>query len=192
MKEVNVFISIFDLAGGKSILTGSLAGRKVLSDLIAAAQPGASGKIVFLDFTGVEVATSSFLRECVIGFRDFARTSQANLYPVVANAGPSVIEELDFFARQRGDVFWTCIRDLGGTLADVKLVGELEPVLHATFEHVKRLGEATAPQLAALSEDEGIKPTAWNNRLASLAAKGLVVERRVGKTKNFAPLLEVG
>lgn len=186
-----MFVSIFDLADGKSILTGSLAGRKVLSDLIAALRPELSSKIVFLDFAGVEVATSSFLRECIVGFRDFARTSQANLYPVVANAGPSVIEELDFFARQRGDVFWTCTRDLGGNLASIKLVGELEPVLHTTFEHIKRLGEATAPQLAALGEDEGVKPTAWNNRLASLAAKGLVVERRVGKTKNFAPLLEV-
>jgi hypothetical protein len=192
MKEVKVHISVFDLAGGKSILTGSLAGRKVLSDLIGTVQPEASGKIVFLDFAGVEVATSSFLRECVSGFRDFARTSQANLYPVIVNAGPSVIEELDFFARQRGDVFWTCTRDLGGTLTGIKLVGELEPVLHATFEHIKRLGQATAPQLAALSEDDGIKPTAWNNRLASLAVKGLVVERRVGKTKNFTPLLEVG
>ncbi|SMF24419.1 hypothetical protein SAMN02982989_3229 [Xaviernesmea oryzae] len=185
-------ISIFDLAGGKSILTGSLPGRKVLADLIAAVQPEASGEIVFLDFAGIEVATSSFLRECVVGFRDFARSGQANLYPVLVNAGASVVEELDFFARQRGDVFWLCTRDHAGALADIKLVGELEPVLRATFEHIKRLGEATAPQLAALGEDEGIKPTAWNNRLASLAAKGLVVERRVGKTKNFTPLLEVG
>ncbi|WP_234818809.1 STAS-like domain-containing protein [Sinorhizobium fredii] len=187
-----MLISIFDLAGGKSILTGSLPGRKVLADLIAAVQPEASGEIVFLDFAGVEVATSSFLRECVVGFRDFARSGQANLYPVVTNAGPSVIEELDYFARQRGDVFWSCTRDHDGALAEIKLVGELEPVLRTTFEHIKRLGEATAPQLAALGEDEGIKPTAWNNRLASLAAKGVVVEHRVGKTKNFMPLLEVG
>lgn len=184
-------ISIFDLAGGKSILTGSLPGRKVLADLIAAVQPEASGEIVFLDFAGIEVATSSFLRECVVGFRDFAR-GQANLYPVLVNAGASVVEELDFFARQRGDVFWSCTRDHDGALADIKLVGELEPALRTTFERIYRLGEATAPQLAALGEDQGIKPTAWNNRLASLAAKGLVVERRVGKTKNFVPLLEVG
>lgn len=191
MKIVKVHISIFDLAGGKSILTGSLPGRKVLADLIAAVQPEASGEIVFLDFAGIEVATSSFLRECVVGFRDFAR-GQANLYPVLVNAGASVVEELDFFARQRGDVFWSCTRDHDGALADIKLVGELEPALRTTFERIYRLGEATAPQLAALGEDQGIKPTAWNNRLASLAAKGLVVERRVGKTKNFVPLLEVG
>ncbi|WP_245262785.1 STAS-like domain-containing protein [Ensifer sp. BR816] len=185
-------ISILDLSDGKSILTGSLLGRKVLADLIATVQPEASGKMVFLDFAGVEVATSSFLRECVVGFRDFARSGQANFYPVIANAGLSVVEELDFFARQRGDVFWSCTRDDDGALADIKLVGELEPVLRATFELIKGLGEATAPQLAALGKDEAIKPTAWNNRLASLAAKGLVVERRVGKTKSFMPLLEVG
>lgn len=184
--------SIFKLAGHRAILTGSLAGRKVLSDLIAAIQPAAETEIVFLDFTDINVATSSFLRECVVGFRDFARSGSSNLYPVVTNASPAVAEELEFFARQRGDVFWSCQRNAEGHLSNISLVGELEPVLRITFDHIKRLGAATAPQLAALSDDEKIGPTAWNNRLSSLAAKGLVIERRVGKTKSFAPLLEVG
>lgn len=185
-------ILISELVGHKAILTGSLAGRKVLSHLIAAMQPAAETEIVFLDFAGIDVATSSFLRECVVGFRDFARNGSSNLYPVVANVSPTVAEELEFFARQRGDVFWSCKRDASGHLSDISLVGELEPVLRVTFDHIKRLGAATAPQLAAIGDDEKIGPTAWNNRLSSLAAKGLVVERRVGKTKSFAPLLEVG
>lgn len=183
---------VFELAGRKEILTGSLTGRKVLSDLIAATQPVAGPEIAVLDFAGVDVATSSFLRECVVGFRDFARNGSSNLYPVVANASPMVAEELEFFALQRGDVFWSCKCDADGLLSDVSLVGDLEPVLQVTFNHIKRLGAATAPQLAALGDDEKIGPTAWNNRLSSLAAKGLVVESRVGKTKSFAPLLEIG
>ena len=185
-------ISIFELAGHKRILTGSLAGRKVLSDLIAAIRPAAEAEIVFLDFAGIEVATSSFLRECVVGFRDFARNGSMNLFPVIANANPAVTEELEFFAKQRADVFWSCERDAEGNPSNISLLGELEPVLRVTFDHIKRLGAASAPQLAASGEDENIKPTAWNNRLSSLAAKGLVVERRIGKTKSYKPLLEVG
>lgn len=185
-------ILIFELAGQKSILTGSLAGRKVLSDLIAGIHPVAEAEIVYLDFAGIDVATSSFLRECVVGFRDFARNAATNLYPVIANASAAVTEELEFFAKQRADVFWSCKCDAEGNLSNISLVGELEPVLRVTFDHIKRLGAASAPQLAASGEDESIKPTAWNNRLSSLAAKGLVVERRIGKTKSFTPLLEVG
>lgn len=49
----------------------------------------------------------------------------------------------------------------------------------------------TATELATLFADQSIGPTAWNNRLSGLAAKGLVVERRSGKTKSFSPLLEI-
>jgi hypothetical protein len=49
----------------------------------------------------------------------------------------------------------------------------------------------TAPELALRFSDQSIGPTAWNNRLSGLAAKGVLVERKVGKTKSFSPLLEI-
>jgi hypothetical protein len=56
---------------------------------------------------------------------------------------------------------------------------------------VRELGAVTAPELAARFPEENIGPTAWNNRLSGLAAKGLLVERKLGKTKSFSPLLEI-
>jgi hypothetical protein len=44
--------------------------------------------LALLDFSGVAVATASFLRESVIGFRDYARQALPNIYPVVANLPP--------------------------------------------------------------------------------------------------------
>ena len=41
------------------------------------------------------------------------------------------------------------------------------------------------------SGESGIGPTAWNNRLSNLASRGLLIERRGGKTKTFAPVLEI-
>ncbi len=54
---------------------------------------------------------------------------------------------------------------------------------------VREMGTATAPELAARFPNETIGPTAWNNRLSGLAAKGLLVEMRQSKIKVFRPLL---
>jgi hypothetical protein len=182
---------LIDLTGGKTVLSGAIPGRKLLSTLIAATRSPQVPTPAFLDFEDIEVATASFLREAVIGFRDYARQSLPNVYPVVANLLPAVAEELDFFVRARGDVLWNCDLDHGDRILGARLVGELDPAQRSTFEAVAELGATTAPELAARFTGQGIGPTAWNNRLSALATKGLLVERKQGKTKSFSPLLEI-
>jgi hypothetical protein len=87
-------------------------------------------------------------------------------------------------------VLWCCVLNEEGAVSNARIIGELDPAQRATFDTVAHLGEATAPELAAQSGGNSIGPTAWNNRLSALAAKGLLVERRGGKTKSFSPLLE--
>ncbi len=182
---------LIDLTGGQAILSGATSGRKLLSALIALTPSSEVPTPVFLDFNTIEIATASFLREAVIGFRDYARQSLRNVYPAVANLGPVVAEELDFFIRARGDVMWSCELGSGDTVISAWLVGELDPAQRSTFEAVLELGAITAPELAARFTDQRIGPTAWNNRLSALTAKGLLVERKHGKTKSFSPLLEI-
>lgn len=182
--------SVFDLAERQTVLTGSAAGRKLLAAMIGATPAVEAPEVLYLDFKGIHVATSSFLRESVIGFRDFARGARQNIYPVIANAVPAVIEELEFFVKTRSDVLWRCDLDDAGAPISPSLIGDLEPAQRATFDKVSELGTVTAPSLAAIDEGK-IGATAWNNRLAALAGKGLIVERRVGKTKSFSTLLEI-
>ncbi|MET4625495.1 hypothetical protein ABIB83_002508 [Bradyrhizobium sp. I1.8.5] len=185
-------IEILDLAGGRRVLSGGIAGRKLLNALIAATPAAVEPMAVFLDFEGIEVATSSFLREAVIGFRDYARVTLANVYPVAANLAAPVLEELEFFLRARNDVFWICDLDANELTTKARLLGDLDPAQRATFDAVRSLGIVTAPELAIRFSDQSIGPTAWNNRLSGLAGKGVLVERKVGKTKSFSSLLEVG
>ena len=138
----------------------------------------------------MEVATASFLREGVIAFRDHARSTLPALYPVIANASPAGTEELEFFLRHRRDALWTCRLTPSGEPRDPRILGELDEAHQSTFDLVARLKSASAPGLAAQSK-ERLAPTAWNNRLSSLAARGLLIERRSGKTKTFAPVLEI-
>jgi hypothetical protein len=182
---------VLKLMEGRKVLSGGIPGRKLLTALIAVTPPASVPTAAFLDFAGIAVATSSFLRESVIGFRDYARLSLANVYPVAANLEAAVLEELEFFLRTRNDVFWVCDLGPGEKVSGAKLVGELDPAQRTTFDAVRELGAVTAPELAARYPDQSIGPTAWNNRLSGLAAKGLLVEQRTGKAKSFSPLLEI-
>jgi hypothetical protein len=183
-------LEIFSMAGGQQVLSGVQAGRQLLGKLVAAARPPVEPEPAYLDFDGVTVATASFLRESVIAFRDHARATLPALYPVIANASSAVTEELEFFLRHRKDAFWACRLTSFGEPSDPKILGELDEAHRETFDLVTRLGTASAPSLAAQSR-ETLAPTAWNNRLSNLTARGLLIERRSGKTKTFAPVLEI-
>jgi len=182
--------SVLELVSGQTILSGGIAGRKLLNALIANTPAVVSPTTAYLDFAGIELATASFLRESVVGFRDYARLASPNVYPVVGNLAAAVFEELDFFLRSRADAFWMCTLDETDQVTAACLIGELDSTQRATFDAVAASGAATAPELAARSPEQKIGATAWNNRLSGLAAKGLLVERRLGKTKSFSPLLE--
>jgi hypothetical protein len=76
---------LLNMMDGRSVFSGGIPGRKLQTALNAATPPVDVPTATFLDFKGVAVATSSFLREAVIGFRDYARLSLVNVHPVAAN-----------------------------------------------------------------------------------------------------------
>lgn len=177
--------------GGSAVLAGALSGRSALNDMLAVTttEP-ASPEPVFLDFSGVEVATASFLRESVLAFRDIIRGRRSPFYPVVANANDIVRDELVELLRSRGDALMTCILDEEGAVRDAAPLGELDPKQRVTFDLVCEHGETDAGALMReYGKREGMKhTTAWNNRLAALAARGLVIEQSHGRAKRYRPL----
>jgi hypothetical protein len=186
----NVIVSLFEV-GKSDTLAGSACGAATLAGLIAKVHRVLAPTLVFLDFVGVAVATASFLRESVFGFRDYCRRSQPNLYPVIANASDSVSEELLFLLRDRREAFPTCRMTPKGTIADPRLIGTLEQKQELTFKAVTELKEADASILAArFADSERIGMTGWNNRLASLVAGGILMEVRSGRNKRYRPVLE--
>jgi hypothetical protein len=182
--------SVYKL-GGKDVLAGAQNGRSVLAKLISTTSPTGGPAVAFLDFQKVAVATSSFLRESVLGFRDYARTALPTLYPVVANASDVVSEELELFMKKTGDAIWCCDLDRTQRVSRPRVLGVLDPAEKQTFELVSHLGGASAPELGAKRSDLKLTANAWNNRLASLASKGLLVESRDGKAKFFTPVLRI-
>src|SRR4051812_881510 len=91
-----------------SILSTAQLGKKVFAALVGATSTPTSPTLLFLDFSGVEIATASFLREAVVTFRNHIREHVPHLYPVQANLTAEVKEELADFLRDRVDAMAIC------------------------------------------------------------------------------------
>ncbi len=175
---------------GSTTLAGSAMGRQMLAKLIEITKPVAEPTLAFLDFAEVDIATGSFLREAVMGFRDFCRNAAGMIYPVVANANATIEEELATYLRGRNDAIWACTLDTDGAANDPHILGELDAGQMNTIHLIAEHHPISAPELAKLRPDDKIGTTAWNNRLATLSAKGMLKEVRHGKTKLFSPVME--
>lgn len=176
---------------GKQVLAGAIQGQKAWMKLIEhTRQEPEQPEPVFLDFKGIDVATASYLREAVLNFRNTVRQRRSNFYPIIANANAAVIEELNVLLDPRGDVLMLCALNEDGEAQEPQLLGRLDPKQRFTFDLVHERGETDASELMQEHGDkEGVKQTAWNNRLAALAGLGLIVELSQGRNKRYRPLL---
>lgn len=173
------------------VLAGALPGQKVFGEMIAATTPPSGPEVCFVDFANVDVATTSFLRESLLAYRNHARSHWANIYPVAANLGPSVREELEHFLNDQGNALVTCSLDPTGSVSEVRVLGRLDEKQESALRAVIREGEVDAPTLAErYKKKDAVSPTAWNNRLVALAMKGLLIELSIGRGKRYRPVLE--
>ena len=181
-------VSVREL-GGAAVLAGKNSGLQVFMKLLQATEEEpVRAEPLFLDFSGVDVATGSFLRESVLRFRDHVRGRRSNFYPVVANDNEAVREELRDLLRSGGSALMVCTLAGDNTATNTMLIGELEPKQRMTLDLVLQHGETDAGELKRTHDDK-VLVTAWNNRLAALASLGLVVEITEGRSKRYRPLL---
>lgn len=180
-------IQIEKVAGGP-VLAGAAAGVAVQGDLLAAIEGGAACPVFCLDFTGVQCATASFVREAVFGARDAVRRIGLSTQLIVTNASRTVLEEMLLVARSLN----TCVVHAVGRdpskLTHPAILGTLDEAQRETLELVLQLGEATATELTSKAPE--VKPTAWNNRLTSLVGRGVLTESRRDRHKVYRPVLE--
>lgn len=174
------------------VLAGAVNGRIAFAEIIkgipddpVAPQP------LFLDFGSINVATASYIRESVFALKTYLRAKNSSYYPVVANANPDVWDEVSVIASAKNDVIVTCELAEDETATNVELIGSLDPKQKMTFELVLKFGEVDANYLMdQFGEVEKTKSTtAWNNRLAGLASRGIIREYTKGRAKYYRPLL---
>ena len=84
-----------------------------------------------------------------------------------------------------------CTLKSDGRAVKPQVIGTLEEKQRLTLDAVLELEEADAGMLAErFGTREKIGVTGWNNRLASLAAGGILMEVRSGRGKRYRPVLE--
>jgi hypothetical protein len=179
--------------GSEPVLAGAMNGKVAFAKLVKEIdREPAVPTALFLDFRDVQVATASYLRESVFSLKGYMRAIDSKYYPVAANVNEPIYDELMVVANAKNDAIISCRLDDNDVVSDVALIGHLDPKQRITFDLVHEVENADANQLMKRSsESEPKNPTAWNNRLAGLAAKGLILEFAKGRAKFYRPVLEV-
>ena len=187
---------IVDMAIGSAnkngILAGTSNGRRWFMDLMERTkEEPPQPEPIYLDFSRIEVATASFLREAVLELRDTLRRRRSKWYPIPANCHATVAEELRMLVENSGTALTICELDSNCSPNETSLMGVLDAKQELTFQLVRRYKVVDATLLAERhSNEEGLTaPTAWNNRLASLVKLGLVVEL-AGRPKRYRALMQ--
>jgi hypothetical protein len=180
-----MLLQIKSLANNQDVLFGSVRGTQLLGKLLEQAKEPDNPEVAYLDFSGIAAATASFLRDGPLAFRSMIRARASKLYPVIANAAEPIIEDLEFILNRNNDAMLCCDLSRKGKTTKVQVIGRLEDKQLLTYNLVRKLGEADTGSLSREGNDDSVGPTAWNNRLAALTAKGLIMEFPRGRAKAF-------
>lgn len=171
---------------GTDVLAGAKAGTTHLAKLVAATR-SAKAEAVVLDFSGVELATVSWLRDAVVGFRKHCVCASARIFPVAVGMSTGVTEEFSITLEACRETHLVG-RIRNGLLVDVGVVGELDHALADTLDVAVGLGTFEAADIQ--KHREGLSLSALGNRLTSLEEKGLLVSERQGRSRRYRTILE--
>ena len=167
---------------GTTFLQGRPLGRKHyprLCELLADMQ---SGEVVLLDFAGVEIVTGSWINEALVPLLRWAADERNDLFPVLLNFEAAWLDELQLVAEWTHNCFLVA---RGKSLPkSANLVGSLDVGQKATLVAVTN---GTAVTGAGLDQQEGIKATAWNNRLRDLYEEAADFEEKSGAANKSTP-----
>lgn len=187
-----MIINMKTISGGE-ILAGAVNGKMVFATSVSDTSVEPEGPVaLFMDFEGVVCATASFLRETVIALKAYKRNIGSMYYPVVCNINDDIVDEIVVLTESRKDAIIACDRTVDGTVTNVRMIGELDPKQAMTFEFVRELNTTDARSLMKKfgEVEKTTSTTAWNNRLSSLVARGVVREFSHGRAKFYKPLFD--
>lgn len=147
------------------------------------------GETVYLDFSGAEVLTGSWISAMLIQLLRWAAEAQIDLFFVLCNLNDTdFIDELRYVANHARAVFLLATGKAPWRKATV--VGPLDPGQKATLAAVVKAGQVTGAELERLYPTTGVKATAWNNRLKDLHNKRLIMRDKVGREQVYRPVVQ--
>ncbi|HEY4329737.1 MAG TPA: hypothetical protein VGN88_08370 [Phycisphaerae bacterium] len=169
-----------DLAGAADGATWIQAVRP----RVDAAQPG----LYAIDFTGIRIATVSWLREAVLALCRYAAAIRPEIRFVATGLSQLVRDELEVALEATGSVLIAADLRMDSVLTKPMVLGKLDPALRDTLRAIEDRPEFDATFVSQAIPGVGL--SAANNRLASLEAKGILSSERRGRSRFYRPILE--
>lgn len=144
--------------------------------------------LLVIDFTGIQLATVSWLREGALALCKYAAAIRPEVRLAAAGLSPLVREELEVALEATGTMLIAA--DLGSKsqLIHPLILGRADPALCDTLQAVE--GQAEFDATFVCRALPGVGLSAANNRLAALEAKGILTSERRGRSRVYRPLLE--
>src|SRR5882672_7617292 len=104
--------------GSEPVLAGRLTGQRAYVAALDKLPKLTEPALVLLDFTGVNLATSSYLSEVLVPLRDHLRSRRQG-FAIAANLEDKVREEIEEMLRRSGDAYLTCATDTSGAIINI-------------------------------------------------------------------------
>lgn len=165
-------------------LQGRPLGRKHFPRLCELMTDVPPGDVALLDFAGAEIVTGSWINEALVPLLHWAADERNDIFPVLLNFDPAWLDELQMVAEWTHNCF---LVSRGKSLPkSANLVGSLDVGQKATLVAVVKGAEVTG---AALDGKDGVKGTAWNNRLKDLYQKRLIRREKRGREQVYFPVV---
>jgi hypothetical protein len=166
----------------RSHLAGAALGREHQM-LFTRAVNNKHAAILCFDWSGIEVATASYLRQAYVPVFTFAGAS-----PVITSGlNQSIQDDLEFALQAEGrPILVISPKDKRGA---PEFIGPLDEAYVQALLALERRGEATATSLFEEYKnrsESSIGKTAWINRLNRLFEMGLVSRTKPGKEYRYA------
>jgi hypothetical protein len=180
-------IHIAKLLGSQ--LQGQILGKKHFAKICEKLVAATPGEIVTLDFANVELVTGSWINAFLTPLIRWAAEEHNDLFPIVCNAAPAWLDDLRLVAELSHQCYLVT-DDRAQPPRRATLIGTLDRGQQQTFYLVLGQGETTGAELERQKPKEGIKATAWNNRLKDLFSKRLLRRVRRGREQVYFPVVK--
>jgi hypothetical protein len=187
---------------GLDVASGAITGKahaEKISALLVGAPDDEVGTRVLFDFTGVSLASASYIKATILWLTSCGRMHAGviepaellslentqfvpfNVFPLVASANEEIEIELREVFGGRGLVCAIATELRSGDVRSAKVVGSLESTAIKTLKSINGFKEFTAYDLQDRYPQDAVNATAWNNRLAELHRLRLLRRRKDGK-----------
>lgn len=169
-----------ELAGAQDGMSWAKAMRSVVDAAVSGVHA--------IDFTGITLATVSWLREAILELVKYASVTRPDVLLIAANASHLVIEEMGIALEARKSVL--ILADVSPSMVATKprLIGWLDHALDESLRAIVGIPECDASYLVKALPQLGLP--AANNRLSALESKGVLTSERRGRSRIYRPILE--